>query len=107
MPERDPDQERYVDEPPKDTRVLPGADERNPYQHDRARGLHSAAFRRLAAKTQVHTAGTDAFLRTRLTHSLEGAPVARGMGGPLGADPDVEDTPGLAPDAGPPPFARS
>src|SRR6266545_4499060 len=80
------DEERYVDEPAKDTRVLPAEDERNPYQHDRARVLHSAAFRRLAAKTQVHVAGggagmageaaragtfvTDDFLRTRLTHSL-------------------------------------
>src|SRR2546430_9367329 len=107
MPERDADQDRYVDEPPKDTRVLPGADERNPYQHDRARVLHSAAFRRLAAKTQVHTAGTDDFLRTRLTHSLEVAQVARGMGGRLGCDPDVVDTAGLAHDLGHPPFGHN
>ena len=107
MPERDADQDRYVDEPPKDTRVLPGADERNPYQHDRARVLHSAAFRRLAAKTQVHTAGTDDFLRTRLTHSLEVAQVARGMGGRLGCDPDVVDTAGLAHDLGHPPLGHN
>jgi len=107
MPERDPDQERYVDEPPKDTRVLPAEDERNPYQHDRARVLHSAAFRRLAAKTQVHTAGTDDFLRTRLTHSLEVAQIAREMGGRLGCDPDVVDTAGLAHDLGHPPFGHN
>jgi dGTPase len=107
MPESDPDQERYVDEPPKDTRVLPAQDERSPYEHDRARVLHSAAFRRLAAKTQVHTAGTDDFLRTRLTHSLEVAQVAREMGGRLGCDPDVVDTAGLAHDLGHPPFGHN
>jgi dGTPase len=123
MAERDPDQERYVDEPPKDTRALPAQDERNPYQHDRARVLHCAAFRRLAAKTQVHTVGegagsaraaaragifvTDDYLRTRLTHSLEVAQIAREMGGRLGCDPDVVDTAGLAHDLGHPPFGHN
>src|SRR4051812_25113223 len=107
MPESDPDEERYVDEPPKDTRVLSAEDERSPYEHDRARVLHSAAFRRLAAKTQVHIAGTDDFLRTRLTHSLEVAQIAREMGGRLGCDPDVVDTAGLAHDLGHPPFGHN
>src|SRR2546423_10353477 len=107
MPETNRDVARYVDEPPKDTSALPGPDERNPYEHDRARVLHSAAFRRLAAKTQVHTAGTDDFLRTRLTHSLEVAQIAREMGARLGCDPDVVDTAGLAHDLGHPPFGHT
>ncbi|WP_442932502.1 deoxyguanosinetriphosphate triphosphohydrolase [Micromonospora sp. NBC_01699] len=99
--DRDGDAERLVAEPPKGT-----GDGRGPYQRDRARVLHSAAFRRLAAKTQVHTAGTDDFLRTRLTHSLEVAQIGREMGQRLGADPDVVDVAGLAHDLGHPPFGH-
>ncbi|MEU9829259.1 deoxyguanosinetriphosphate triphosphohydrolase [Micromonospora chersina] len=96
------DAARLVTEAPKDTGYG-----RSPYERDRARVLHSAAFRRLAAKTQVHTAGTDDFLRTRLTHSLEVAQIAREMGARLGCDPDVVDTAGLAHDLGHPPFGHN
>ncbi|WBB82578.1 deoxyguanosinetriphosphate triphosphohydrolase [Micromonospora sp. WMMD882] len=98
----DGDTRRWVAESPKDT-----GHGRGPYERDRARVLHSAAFRRLAAKTQVHTAGTDDFLRTRLTHSLEVAQIAREMGARLGCDPDVVDVAGLAHDLGHPPFGHN
>jgi dGTPase len=108
----DGDTERYVDEPPKDAGTQTVDAERTPYQRDRARVLHCAAFRRLAAKTQVHTVGEEheagpSFLRTRLTHSLEVAQIAREMGALLGCDPDVVDTAGLAHDLGHPPFGHN
>jgi len=80
---------------------------RNDFQRDRDRIVHSRAFRRLEAKTQVFPSGISDHFRNRLTHTLEVAQLARTAARVLGVDEDFTEALALAHDIGHPPFAHS
>jgi dGTPase len=80
---------------------------RNAFQRDRDRVVHSRAFRRLEAKTQVFTPGLSDHFRNRLTHSIEVAQIARTLANVLQLDEDLTEALALAHDIGHPPFAHA
>jgi len=95
----DQSQGRQFDEPPSSTR--------NAFQRDRDRIVHSTAFRRLEYKTQVFVNHEGDLFRTRLTHSLEVAQLARGIARTLSLHEDLTEAIALAHDLGHTPFGHA
>ncbi len=80
---------------------------RSPYQRDRDRIIHASAFRRLKHKTQVFVEHEGDYYRTRLTHTIEVAQVARTIAGVLGLNTDLAEAVALAHDLGHTPFGHT
>ncbi|MEM7046591.1 MAG: dGTP triphosphohydrolase [Pseudomonadota bacterium] len=97
--------------PPRLGQDNQGFDRRTTFQRDRDRILHANAFRKLQGKTQVFSQafsdGQNDYYRTRLTHSLEVAQIARGAARALAVDEDLTEAIALAHDLGHPPFGHT
>jgi dGTPase len=91
------------------TRVYPAPlrSARTPFQRDRERIVQARAFRRLAGKTQVFTSRASDHFRSRLTHTMEVAQIARAVAATLGLNEDLAETLALVHDIGHPPFGHA
>ena len=91
------------------TRVYPAPvrSARTPFQRDRERIVQARAFRRLAGKTQVFTSRASDHFRSRLTHTIEVAQIARAVAATLGLNEDLAETLALVHDIGHPPFGHA
>ncbi len=85
----------------------PGHAYRGPFQRDRDRIVHSAAYRRLSYKTQVFTGELGDYHRTRLTHTLEVSSIARTLARALALNEDLAEALALLHDIGHPPFGHA
>ncbi len=85
----------------------PSGDGRSPFERDRDRVVQSRAFRRLAGKTQVFTSRASDHFRSRLTHTIEVAQVARHVASALALNTDLAETLALVHDIGHPPFGHA
>src|SRR3984885_6646986 len=85
----------------------PQRSSRTPFQRDRERIVQARAFRRLAGKTQVFTSRASDHFRSRLTHTIEVAQIARAVANSLGLNEDLAETLALVHDIGHPPFGHA
>ncbi len=102
--------ERYASDPQTARgRLYPEEESafRSPFQRDRDRIIHASAFRRLKHKTQVFIEHEGDYFRTRLTHSIEVAQVARTVSAALGLNVELTEAVALAHDLGHPPFGHT